>query len=278
MSSLPYGDRPGGRIARLYALALRLYPSRFRAEYAEPMHRAFRDALADGAVTRRSLFAIVTRDIVTSLFKEHIAMLRTTYGRPALLFNAVILAGIATGVALALYAIPQQVLRTGADDPQIQMATDLAARLNQVGVTNGLHQVALPTTVVDMAQSLSPFLIVYDDQGRALGSNAQLNGVTPVPPSGVFDYVRTHGEERLSWQPVRGSHGVRIAAVVERVNGPQPGFVLAGRSMREVQARIEHVKNLAGLTWIGMVGLILVGTVVYGYWTRPAAMTAAAAR
>ena len=277
MSTLPYGSRPDARIARLYELALRLYPSRFRAEYGAPMQQALRDALADRSIPRRAMLAIVTRDFVASLIKEHIAMLRSTYGRPALLFNAVILSGIATGVALALYAIPQQVLRTGADDPQIQMATDLAARLNQVGVDDGLRQGVLVNNggMVDMGRSLSPFLIVYDDQGRALGSNAQLNGVTPVPPSGVFDYVRTHGEERVSWQPVRGSHGVRIAAVVERVNGPQPGFVLAGRSMREVEARIEHVKNLAELTWIGMLGLILLGTLVYGQLTRPQGTPAA---
>ncbi len=263
-------SRPDARMARIYGLALRLYPRRFRAEYAAPMQQALRDALADRTVPRRSLLAIVTRDLVTSIVKEHVAMLRSTYGRPALLFNAVILAGIATGVALALYAIPQQVLRTGADDPQIQMASDLAARLDQVGVDDGLRQGVLFNSggIVDMTRSLSPFLIVYDDQGRALGSNAQLDGATPVPPIGVFDYVRTHGEERVSWQPVRGSHGVRIAAVVERVNGPQPGFVLAGRSMREVEARIEQVKNMAGLTWIGMLGLILVGTLVYGQLSR----------
>src|SRR6202035_1968032 len=122
---------------------------------------------------------------------------------------------------------------------------DLAARLDQVGVDDGLRQgVRLNSGgVIDIAQSLSPFLIVYDDQGAALGSNGQLNGITPVPPKGVFDYVRSHGEERLSGQPVRGPHSVRIAAVVERVNGPQPGFILAGRSMREVEARIEHVKQ-----------------------------------
>ncbi len=267
MSALPNNRR---QLVRLYALALHLYPSRFRAEYAAPMHQAFCDALADRTLTNRSLLATVTRDLVTSLVKEHITMLRTTYSRPALLFNAVILVGIATGVALALYAIPQQVLRTGANDPQIQMATDLAARLDRVGVTNGLLQTLDYTgRVVDIDQSLSPFLIVYDNQGRALGSNAQLDGITPVPPSGVFDYVRSHGEERVTWQPRHGSHVVRIAAVVERVNGPAPGFVLAGRSLREVEAREHQVRNMAGLTLFGMLALIVIGTLVYGYLTRP---------
>ena len=116
-------------VERLYVVALRLYPAPFREAYAPPMRQALRDALTDRSISRRSTLILVVRDLITSLIKEHLVMLRTTYGRPALLFNAVILAGIATGVALALYAIPQQVLRTGADDPQIQLATDAAALL-----------------------------------------------------------------------------------------------------------------------------------------------------
>jgi hypothetical protein len=262
------------RLESLYSRALRLYPDAFRDAYTEPMRQSFHDAPADSSLARRKLIPLVLRDLVISLLKEHIAMLRETYARPALLFNAVVLAGMATVLALALYVIPQQVLRTGADDPQVQLATDLAARLDFYGVTSGLQQGALVNSggVVDMARSLSPFLIVYDDQGRALGSNAQLDGQTPVPPKGVFDYVRTHGEERVTWQPVYGSRAVRIAAVVERVNGSQPGFVLAGRSMREVQARIGHVQNLAGLAWLAMLGFIAIGTLVFGWITRKKAV------
>jgi len=122
---------------------------------------------------------------------------------------------------------------------------------------------------VDIVRSLSPFVIAYDDQGRPLASQAQLDGKTPAPPNGVFNYVRQHGEERISWQPVLGrEHGVRIAAVIKRVNGPQPGFVLAGRNMREVEAREHQVEQLAGLAWIAMLGLIFLGTVAFGWTTR----------
>ena len=199
-------------------------------------------------------------------------MLRDTFGRPALIFNALVLAGLATVLALALNTIPQQVLRLGANDPQIQMATDLAAGLSRFGVTDGLRQETLWNSgggVVDMSKSLAPFLIVYDNQGRPLGSTAQLGGQTPTPPAGVFDYVRQHGEERVSWQPVLGSvRGVRVAAVVERVEGAQPGFVLAGRNMREVEAREHLVGQLAALAWLAMLGLILVATAIFGWITR----------
>jgi hypothetical protein len=47
--------------------------------------------------------------------------------------------------------------------------------------------------------------------------------------------------------------------------------VLAGRNMREVEAREAQVGQLAGLTWIGMMCVILAATAAYGWWTRPKA-------
>jgi hypothetical protein len=250
------------RIERVYAFALRLYPP--------VMQQALRDALRDDGLPRASLVRLMIRDLTISLMKEHMAMLRNSLTRPALIFNAVVLAGIATGVSVALYAIPQHVLRSGLNDPQIQMAGDLAATLNRYGVNDGLvHGAPLNSPLggsVDMARSLSSFLIVFNDAGQPLGSNAQLDGQTPVPPAGIFEYVRQHGEERVTWQPRRG---VRIAAVVMRVQGQQPGFVLAGRNMHEVEARIADVQTMAGLTWLGMMGLILIGTVAFGIYARP---------
>lgn len=254
-------------IERLYARALRLYPATFREAYAPVMHQCFRDARADTSLPRHKLIPLILRDLITSLLKEHIAMLRDSLTRPALVFNALVLAGIATGVALALYAIPQHVLRSGLNDPQIQLAGDTAARIEQgIAPTD-----AVPAAQqIDMARSLSPFVIVYDDQGHPIASQGLLNGSVPTPPPGVFDNVRQHGQERFSWQPILGSvRGVRIATVIERVNGPHPGFVLAGRNMREVEARIADVQTMAGLTWLGMLGLIAIGTIAFAVYTRP---------
>jgi hypothetical protein len=263
------------RLERFYAAAMRLYPPPFREAFAPAMRQAFHDALLDRSLSRRTLIPLVLRDLVTSLAKEHLSTARETFSRPALLFNALVLGALATGLAFALNAIPQQVLRLGANDPQIAMATDVATALEQ-GNRNAIPQPdTLPALAggagkVDIARSLSPFVIVYDDRGQPLASQAQLNGKIPVPPSGVFSYVRTHQQDRISWQPVLGrDNGVRIAAVIQRVDGPHPGFVLAGRNMREVESREALVGQLAGLTWIGMLGVILVGTLVFGWFSRP---------
>jgi len=256
------------RIERMYRVALRLYPPRFRAQYVEAMAQALRDGLGDESIQFRSFLSLVVLDLVISLAKEYGAMIRESLSRPLLVLNALVLAGIATGVALALYVIPLNMLRSGLNDPQNQMAGDLARLLAKKGMIPIAS--SAPEERIDMAQSLAPFVIVYDDQGHPIASQAVLNGTIPSLPAGVFDYVRQHGEERVSWQPVRGrENGVRIAAIVRRVDGAQPGFVLAGRNMREVEARIGNVQTLAGLTWLGMLGLIALGTLGVAFFTQP---------
>jgi len=246
---------------RVYGAAVRLYPAAFREAHAGAMRQTFRDALRDPGFARSNFIPLVVRDLFTSLAKEHLVMLSDTFVRPTLIYNVLVLTGISTVLALALYAIPQQVIRLGANDPQIAMAGDLAARL-EGGVA---ASEAVPAGSVDMTRSLTPFVIVYDDQGKPLASQAQLNGQTPTPPAGVFDFVRTHGEDRITWRP---EAGVRMAAVVKRVEGAHAGFVLAGRSLREEETRQTQVGQMAWAAWMGMMGMILVGTAVFGWVTR----------
>ena len=82
----------------------------------------------------------------------------------------------------------------------------------------------------------------------------------PRPPHGVLEYVRDHGEERVTWQPERR---VRIAAVVVRYEGKGSGFVLAGRSLREIEGRVRQVGMLTGLA-LGATLLTSLGAVVFG--------------
>ncbi len=101
-----------------------------------------------------------------------------------------------------------------------------------------------------MASSLAPFVIFYDDSGYPVAGSAQLGGTIPAMPRGVFDYVRSHGEERVTWQP---RPGVRIASVMTRTTG---GFVVAGRNLREIELRESTVFKLAAAIWL-MVNCVL---------------------
>ena len=134
-----------------------------------------------------------------------------------------------------VYLAVQQALRQGANDPQIQMAEDTA---NAISLGSPVESV-LPAGQVEMSESLAPFVIIYDETGEPLASSGLLFGEIPRVPSGVFDYVREHGEDRVTWQP---EPAVRIAAVVVESKGSRPGFVLAGRSLREVEKRETQVE------------------------------------
>ena len=115
----------------------------------------------------------------------------------------------------------------------------------------------LPAARVDLERGLAPFVIVYDGQGKPLAGSGTLNGKLSAPPQGVFDFVRANGEERVTWQPERG---VRIASVVRRSGAPAAGFVLAGRSLREVEEREANLRRMGALALVGALGATLVAT------------------
>jgi hypothetical protein len=157
------------------------------------------------------------------------------------------------GLCGLAYLTVQQSLRMGANDPQIQMAEDAASNLTGDASVESV----VPSAKVEIADSLAPFVIVFDDSGKVLASSATLHGANPTLPSGVLDYTRQNGEDRVTWQP---ESGVRMAAVVVYYNN---GFVLAGRSLREVEKRESQVEQLSGLAmlaiWIATFVVVALG-------------------
>src|SRR4051812_15743237 len=98
------------------------------------------------------------------------------------------------------YLLSQQNLRQSANDPQIQMAEDAATAL--AGGKN--IQAVLPAGTVNMASSLAPYLIIYDESGKPVGSSVQLDGATPEVPAGVFSDMAQQVQKRFTWQPESG--------------------------------------------------------------------------
>ena len=150
------------------------------------------------------------------------------------------------------YLAIRQALRAEANDPQIQMAEDLADVLLK---GQSAADMKASGSLADMEQTLSPFIIIYDEMGKSLFSTIQLNGSTPTPPSDVLNAAKNPGDHRLTWAPKPNIH---IAAVIVHFGGSHPGFVLAGRSLREVEKRETTLGEEFLLTWL--IALIVAAT------------------
>ena len=159
---------------------------------------------------------------------------------------AIILTALVFFVSVAV----QQVIRQSANDPQVQMAEDAATKL----ASGQAAQDVIPKESVDIATSLAAYMIVFDANGKPIASSAQLNGQTPIIPSGVFDSVRHNGVDRITWQP---QDGVRSAVVVTEFKGTNSGFVLAGRSLREAERLEDNMTELFIFNWLFVLLLAL---------------------
>ena len=95
-----------------------------------------------------------------------------------------------------------------------------------------------------------------DDVGEPENSTGHLDQAVPVPPPGVFDYLRSHGSNKFTWQPRRD---VRIAVVARRVIGSHPGFLLFGRSLRSVEENESALRHMSFLGWFVLLLLLTSG-------------------
>ena len=172
--------------------------------------------------------------------------------KPSIFYLAAL--AVVTAVCLLVYLEVQQSLRRAADDPQTQMAEDAASALAQG------RRPSFGEERIEIARSLAAYLMIFDNQGMLVSTNAVLDGHTPMLPPGVFDWVKRNGEDRISWQP---RQGLRSALVVVGVPSPNGGFVAAGRSLREVERREAFAFRAAAAVWAAL--LVTLFLSIYAY-------------
>jgi len=162
------------------------------------------------------------------------------------------LAVLATLLSGLVAVVAQQGLRTGADSPELQLAEDAAVALDAgaapAAVTGGV--------AVDMARSLAPFVVGFDTAGHVLATGGRLDGADPAPPIGVLQHATSGTPNRVTWQP---RDGVRIATVSVAWGG---GTVMAGRSLREVERRVDVTQQLVMLGWAATLVVLAIACVV----------------
>lgn len=171
------------------------------------------------------------------------------------------LAILATALAGLVYLAVQQEGRWLANEPQVQLAEDAAARLDAGGRPG--DQVG-PTTV-DIARSLAPFVVVHGTAGNVLATDGELDGLPPALPAGVLASARANGTDIVTWQP---RPGVRLATVTVPWNG---GTVTAGRSLRLVEDHASELELVIAAAWLAtLAALAIAAAVVARLWPLPA--------
>jgi hypothetical protein len=148
-----------------------------------------------------------------------------------------------TCLSLLVFICCQQIYRLSANDPQIQMAEDAKIYLSGGGSYSFTDQ-----NKTEMSQSLAPFLMLYDKDKKLISYSAVLHGNPPVLPVGVLDNAKKKGETRLTWQP---EEGVRNATVVVYYKGIKEGYAAVGRSLTEVEKRIQMLTIYVAAFWLG---------------------------
>ncbi len=169
------------------------------------------------------------------------------------------LAVVVTAFCGLAYVTVQQALRQGANDPQIQMAEDAAAALDGGAGVDAV----VPKQQVEFSRSLAAFLIVYDADGKPLASSGLLNGQMPDYPMGALQAAKQTGENRVTWQP---EANMRIASVAVPFKN---GYVVAGRSLREVESREAQTQLIAFAAWALTLIAVLVVVVLGEYLLNP---------
>jgi hypothetical protein len=160
----------------------------------------------------------------------------------------ILLAITSTALVGLVYITEQQGYRLSADDPQIQLAED-GATAYQNGTTPS--QITGPNQV-EIASSLAPFVTVFDQSNNYVATSGQFMGQTLSPPSGTFSYAKAHGQERFTWAPRPDS---RLAAVLVYTGNSHPGYILAARSLAEVENREDKLLYFSALVLAVMLAL-----------------------
>ncbi len=142
------------------------------------------------------------------------------------------------GVAVTLltglfYTAVQQVYRQEGNDPQIQISQEIVR-----GLEAGEDPKSLESThKVELADTESPFVIVYGEDEKIIASSVTFEGNDPKVPSGSLHQTDGGQQSRITWAP---STDAREAIVIDHFatkDGKSKGYIVVGRSLKETEQR-----------------------------------------
>lgn len=180
---------------------------------------------------------------------------------------------LVTFFCLLLLFVVQKMYRQSANHPQIQIAEDAAAAFEQNQFTNETLKSSFESFVpsigqVDLGSSLSPWIQVYDASHEVIESSVSIQEAqtTPRVSSELFEGLRKRDQIRLTWQPRKG---IRQAIVITKFSGLRSGYIVVGRSLREVEDQIRILTVIISAAWFVMVSMIVcVAAWTFGAFTK----------
>ena len=162
--------------------------------------------------------------------------------------------GASTLLLGAAYTMVQQSTRLAADDLPLQTVESIRHQLAK-GAT---PQDAVPVVKTNLRADDTVFAIITNKDQDVLASSASLDGKTPLPPTGVFDFTADHGADNFTWQP---ANNVRLATRILSYSTDGGDYIIAGQSLKQAESRISVYGRLALAAWLAMfawVTLVLV--------------------
>ena len=153
-----------------------------------------------------------------------------------------------------IYFVGQQSLRMSANDPQIMIAQDTAMVLNQGGTPDSVF--GNLKNFVDAKNTLDPFVIVYNLQGKVLSANGYIDNKVPAIPDGVLKAADNKSYSFVTWEP---QSGVRLAAVSVRAKNY---YVVSARSLKIVETREQGRLLNTVIGWAAAM-IVLIAASIY---------------
>lgn len=161
---------------------------------------------------------------------------------------------IVTIIFMSVYVIGQQIIRLSANMPQIEMAEDIAQKLN-----NGARLVdVLPEgEKVNPAVSSAAFVVIFDKKKNVVAYSGEIDGKIPTVPEGVLKQTPKKGYNAVTWQP---KENVRLASVEVRANDY---YVLTARSLAEPEKLVDTIGKLTLVGYVAAMVMLVAGHVLY---------------
>jgi hypothetical protein len=166
---------------------------------------------------------------------------------------------IITIILGVIYVAVQQNYRSGANDPQMQLAYNIKEQL-QKGKSIDMY---FQKDTIDLQKSLSVFIASYDENGLPLQSNAVIDGKLPQIPLSVINFVKIHKEDWITWQPRRN---IRLATGILATGSTPVSFIAVGKSLKNVEDRVSNLITMIGIGWTLCFVIILLNW-LFDYYT-----------